>query len=82
MHTESGYLRARPDGIELMIAQPSGVVEVLEGTLDGHDLRLDSTLVGRTSSAKELHATSRRYVLVGDTLTAELSMAAVGRPPR
>lgn len=54
MHSETGYLRVPEAGrIELVIAQPSGITEVDEGTVrsDGGALRieLESASVGRTS---------------------------------
>jgi len=54
-HREVGYWRPQPEGrVELVVAHPSGVVEVGEGTVsDGH-LEVASTTVARTGSAKEV----------------------------
>src|SRR5437763_5530408 len=42
MHSEMGYWRPRPvGGVELVLAHPGGVVEVLEGVVDGHAVRLE-----------------------------------------
>ena len=39
MHSESGYWRPRPDGtIEVVIAQSTGLVEVLVGTVVYYNL--------------------------------------------
>lgn len=63
-----------------MIAQPTGVVEVLEGTLDGATLRLRTTLVGRTGTAKDVAAVERELTVRDDILSYAVRMAAVGSP--
>lgn len=81
MHTEVGFLRPLPGGTaELVIAQPSGVVETLAGSIDGTSITFHSTGVGCTPSAKMVEATTRSFELRNDTLTIRLEMAAVGRP--
>ncbi len=84
-HTEAGYLRPQPDGtVELVVAQPSGVLESLvgsfDGTDDGLDLALASIDVGLSPTAKSVTATERRLTVVGDVLVSDLSMAAMGEP--
>ncbi len=83
LHVEQGYLRTPSDKrVELVIAQPTGVVEVLEGIYggSGDSLLIDatSTLVGLTSSAKAVGATRRRFELTGDLLHVEFWMSASG----
>jgi hypothetical protein len=80
-HSETGYLRVTPDGgIELVIAQPSGVVEVQEGSfLDGR-LELANTAVARTSTAKEVTEIHRLFERRDDDLWYQVDMAAVGQP--
>ena len=81
LHAEVGYLRCpSPGRVELVLAHPTGVVEVEEGTFDGTLLHLASTTVGLTGSAKEVTALRRALTLAGDDLHYELSMAAVGQP--
>ena len=85
LHAESGYLRLASDNrVELVVAHPTGITEIQEGTLsiNGALLRLDltTTAVGRTSSAKEVSALSRSIRVDGDELSYELRMAAVGQP--
>ena len=64
-----------------MLAHPNGIVEVSEGTIDGANIRTSSTLVGRTSTAKDVTAVERDFTLDADeVLRYELRMAAVGQP--
>lgn len=84
LHMETGYLRHTGDGhLEFVLAQPTGQVELAEGTLssadDGLVLELDAQ-VTPTSTAKEVSASRRTYRLVGDALECTFDMAAVGRP--
>jgi hypothetical protein len=81
LHAESGYWRAKPGGaVEVVLAHPTGIVEVLEGRLDGGRMELASTTVATTSTAKEVTALRRRFELDGDTLGYTVAMAAVGQP--
>lgn len=81
LHSEVGYFRAGRGGtVELVLAHPTGVVEVAEGPLRGTRLELASTAVDRTSTAKEVLALTRVIEVVGDVWRYELGMAAVGLP--
>lgn len=84
LHAESGYLRpAGPWRAELVVAQPTGVVEVDEGdvTASGGVLQLvlRSRVVGLSTSAKEVTAVERTFTVDGDVLRTTLAMAAVGQ---
>jgi len=80
LHAESGFWRAKPGGVvEVVLAHPTGIVEVLEGRMDDGRIELGSTAVARTSTAKEVTALRRRFELHGDTLGYSLAMAAVGQ---
>lgn len=81
MHAETGYLRlAGPGAVEAVIAHPTGIGEVLAGPVDGGRVRLRSTAVTRTATAKEVVAVERDLVVDGEILTYEVRMAAVGHP--
>ena len=84
-HAEMGYLRGTgPGRVELVMAHPTGVAEVAEGTVDatpdGLTLRLRSTSVTGTPTAKDVRSIERSLTVEGDTLHYDLSMAAVGQP--
>ncbi len=81
LHSEAGYWRPKAHGaVELVLAMPSGHVEVEEGTLQGTTLSLTTRLVGATSTAKSVSAVVRHLEVDGDVLRYVLSMAAVGQP--
>jgi len=85
LHAEAGYFRPAGalDGVqrvELVLAQPSGIVEIDEGTLVGQHLDLTSATVATARTAKDVTAVRRRITVDGDTMTYELDMAAVGQP--
>jgi THAP4-like, heme-binding beta-barrel domain len=85
LHAETGYLRMpSADRIELVLAHPTGITEIEEGTLSlaGSilEIELTATAIGRTSSAKEVTALGRSIRVDGDELTYTLRLGAVGQP--
>ena len=79
LHAEAGYLRPQGDGrIELVLAQPSGIAEMLEGTVEGRDIQLASTALLGSTSAKPVVATERRFWADGEVLHSSVAMAAMG----
>jgi THAP4-like, heme-binding beta-barrel domain len=85
LHAETGYLRVpSPDRVELVLAHPTGITEIQEGTVSaaGATLQLEmtATAIGLASSAKEVTALSRSIRVDGDELTYTLRLGAVGQP--
>jgi hypothetical protein len=81
LHAETGYWRLpAADRVEVVIAHPSGIVEVSEGGFDGRTMRLRSTLLGQTSTAKDVTIVDRDLTVEGDVLRYAVRMAAVGVP--
>ena len=85
LHAEAGYWRVPGAGrIELVLAHPTGIAEVDEGSYEVVDgmlrIELASTVVGRTASAKEVTRIERSFRLDGDQLDYTVRMAAVGEP--
>jgi hypothetical protein len=85
LHAETGYLRVpAPGRLEWVLAHPTGITEIQQGTLsvDGAtlEMQLAATTIGRTESAKMVTALSRSIRLDGDLLSYAVSMAAVGQP--
>ena len=85
LHAETGYVRVpSPGRVELVLAHPTGITEIQEGTLSVRgakiEMELNATMIGRTASAKEVTALSRSIHVDGDQLTYTLRMGAVGQP--
>jgi hypothetical protein len=81
LHAETGYWRVPQSGrVELVVAHPTGIVEVQEGTLFHGHIDMRSTAVVRTGSAKEVTAVERTFELDGNVLRYTVRMAAVGQP--
>jgi hypothetical protein len=86
LHAESGYLRSagvQPDGalrVELVLAHPSGLLELAQGDVHGTELRLATLSVTGTPTAKDVTTVERDVDVDGDTLRYDVRMAAVGVP--
>jgi hypothetical protein len=79
--TETGFWRPQPDGkIEVMLAHPTGIVEIYLGEITGTKVEMATDVVARTETAKEVSAGRRIYGLVGPDLAYAFDMAAVGQP--
>lgn len=78
---ETGYWRPQPGGdVEVLLAHPTGFVEVWLGSIDGAKVELHTDAVVRTSTAKEVTAGHRLYGLVEGDLMWAYDMAAEGQP--
>ncbi|XP_057461757.1 peroxynitrite isomerase Rv2717c [Actinidia eriantha] len=75
MHAESGYWRPKPDGtIEVVIAQSTGLAEVLKGTYNVEEkvVKLQSEVVANASKVREI---TRIFKLVDGELAYVVEMA-------
>jgi len=81
LHGETGFWRmAGSERVELVVAHPNGYAEVAEGELRGTSISIGSTGMVRTSTAKQVDAIEREINVVGEVMTYELRMAAMGKP--
>lgn len=81
LHSEVGYLRpAGRDRAELVVAQPTGIVEVLQGAVGPGTVHLTSATVAATATAKQVDTTERRIRVDGDRMAYEVYVGAVGQP--
>ena len=76
---EVGWWRPgkEPRDVELLLAHPTGIVEVYVGEVVFHKIELQSDLVARTETAKQVNALHRLYGLVEGDLAYAIDMAAV-----
>ena len=81
LHAEVGYLRpVGADRVELVLAHPFGVTEIQTGSVEGKSLRLETTSVALTPTAKDIRSLTRSLDGVDDQMTYLIEMAAVGQP--
>jgi hypothetical protein len=82
LHAEAGYWRPKPDGrLEVVLAHPTGLAEIEEGTVADGTIELAATSISRASTAKEVEGLTRRFELVGtDVLRYEVQLAAARQP--
>jgi THAP4-like, heme-binding beta-barrel domain len=78
---ETGFWRPRPEGrLEVVLAHPTGIVEIYLGEVAGTKIEMATDLVAVTESAKDVRAGRRLYGLVGTDLAYAYDMAAEGQP--
>ena len=81
LHAETGYVRPRgTNRAELVIAQPTGIVEVHAGTVGGCHIDFRTTIVGGAPTAVDVSSVRRRIRVDGDTMRYRMEMAAAGQP--
>ena len=66
--------------VEVLLAHPTGYVEIYHGAVDGPRVTLETDAVVRTRTAKDYAAATRMYGLVDGDLLWVMDMAAVGVP--
>lgn len=79
---ETGYWRPQPGGeVEVVLAHPTGIVEIWIGDVTGHKVELRTDAVARTSTAKPYAAGHRLYgISPSGSLGYVFEMAAMGEP--
>jgi THAP4-like, heme-binding beta-barrel domain len=78
---ETGYWRPQADNkLEVLLAHPTGFVEIYVGETDGAKIELRTDVVARTETAKAYTAGHRIYGLVDSELLWAFDMAAVDQP--
>jgi hypothetical protein len=78
---EVGWWRPQPDdSVEVLLAHPTGIVEIYVGAIDGLKVELSTDVVARTVSAKNVAANHRLYGIVEGALLYAIDMAAEGHP--
>ena len=74
--TETGYWRPRPGHqVEVMLAHPTGIVEIYLGEITGTRIEMATDVVARTATAKEVTAGHRLYGLAGPGVPATQDLA-------
>ena len=78
---ESGFWRATGErNLEVVLAHPTGIVEVYVGESAFTKIELATDVVARTGTAKDVAGLKRLYGKVEDDLAYAIDMAAVGQP--
>jgi hypothetical protein len=81
LHAETGYWRLIGGrDLEVVLAHPTGILELLVGTHRDGTFDLRSRAVTLSPTAKSVTEIRRRFEVAGDVLRYQLSMAAVGLP--
>ena len=80
--SEEGFWRPGQDrlDVEVLLAHPTGVLEMLVGRVAFGRVELGSDAIVRTATAKEVTATARLYGAVEGDVAYVVEMAAVGQP--
>ncbi len=79
LHAETGYLRAvSGNAAEFVVAQPSGIVEVLDVELAGTTMFMTARSVLTTPSAKRVDGVTRHLRIDDDEMHYDIQMAAMG----
>jgi THAP4-like, heme-binding beta-barrel domain len=68
------------DEIEVLLAHPTGFLELYLGRVDGIRIEMATDAVVRTATAKDVRAGHRLYGIVEGALLYAYEMAAVGQP--
>lgn len=80
LHAEHGYFRpVGIDRVEFVVVQPSGIVEVHHGTIEGKSISLRASTVFTTPTAKDVSSVQRDIEVDGQQMNWRIAMGAVGQ---
>ncbi len=80
LHAEVGYLRpSGSEGVELVLAHPSGIAEIQVGTVRGQSLQLRSASIQLAPTAKDVRALARSIDVTDGEMRYLVEMQAVGQ---
>jgi hypothetical protein len=68
------------DEVEVLITEPTGVMELYLGKVDGLKVELVTDAVMRTATAKDVTGAHRLYGIVDGALLYAIDLAAMGQP--
>jgi hypothetical protein len=81
IHFESGVVRPAGSGrVEFALAHPLGLTEISEGTVEGTEIEVTSTSIGRSATGDPVTSLVRRYRVQDGALRYELDMAMEATP--
>ena len=77
---ETGFWRPQPDNkVEVLLAHPTGIVEIYLGEVSGTRIDLATDVVARTETAKAVTGGKRLYGKIGDDLAYAIDLPADGQ---
>lgn len=74
-HSEMGFWRPAPTGVEAVISHAFGITEIVEGAVEGRRVALRSRSLESTPTAKRVEAVSRTIEVTGEALAYDVAMA-------
>jgi THAP domain-containing protein 4 len=80
LHSEQGYWKIEPSGIEVVIAHSFEVAEIGYGTAAPNTVTVDSTDFLASKDAKTVESARRRYSVDGDVLSYTVDLGFGGHP--
>ncbi len=81
LHSETGYIRpVSKSVVELVISQPTGIVEVHTGVVQDHRIDFQTSLVGLSATAVEVSRVRRIIEVKDNAMTYRLHMEAARQP--
>jgi hypothetical protein len=78
LHAEDGFWRVADGGVELVLAQGIGIVEICRASWDAGVLRARASALMGTPSAKTVTDVERTYAVEGDVMRVSMRMATDG----